>query len=159
MTRSPVSVFLCLLALLSTLGFVGCGGTETGNPAGPGGGGGDRNPAVELGEAICGKLTGCLGKERDFTMEYCTWALAVSETLGPALGVQEEPPPDYGQVIVKVETRELSADDMVVEECLNAIDLLECEDPSVLAVDTEAGFDNVEEMIPEASCSAVFFVP
>ena len=35
----------------------------------------------------------------------------MTETLGPALGVDEEPPPEYGQVIVKVENRDLSADE------------------------------------------------
>ncbi len=160
MKRFPMGVLLCLLGLLSTIGLAGCGGTETGNPSGPGSdGGGERNPAVELGEAICDKLTVCFGEERDFTKEYCTWALAVSETLGPALGVEEEPPPEYAQVIVKVENSELSADDVAVEECLNAIGSLECEDPGVQAVDIEEGFANIEEMILEPSCSEIFSVP
>ena len=38
MTRSPVGVLLCILGLLSTIGLAGCGGTETGNPSGPGAG-------------------------------------------------------------------------------------------------------------------------
>ncbi len=160
MKRFPMGVLLCLLGLLSMFGLAGCGGTETGNPSGPGSdGGGERNPAVELGEAICDKLTVCFGEERDYTKEYCTWALAVSETLGPALGVEEEPPPEYGQVIVKVENSELSANDEAVAECLDAIGSLECEDPEVQAVDVEGGFENVEELLPEASCSGLFFVP
>jgi hypothetical protein len=160
MKRSPKILLLCLLGLLITIGWAGCGGTETGNPTGPSpiDGGGDRNPAVELGGAICDKLTVCLGKEREFT-EYCTWTLAVNETLGPALGVEEEPPPGYGEVIEKVENNELSADDVAVEECLTAIESLPCDDPSVLSVNIEEGFENVEQMVSEASCSLVFFVP
>jgi hypothetical protein len=161
MKRSPIGVLLCLVGLLITIAWAGCGGTETGNPTGPPSpidGGGERNPAVELGGAICDKLTVCFDRDPDFT-EYCTWTLAVSETLGPALGVEEEPAPGYGEVIEKVENNELSADDVAVEECLNAIESLDCEEDAVQAVDIEQGFANVEEMIPEESCSAVFSVP
>jgi hypothetical protein len=145
--------------LLSAVGFAGCGGTETGNPIGPAGGGGDRNPAVELEGAVCGKLTDCFGADRDFTAEDCVEAINDSETLGPALGVNEVPPPGYGEVIDKVESSDLLADEEAVEGCLAALDALECEDPEVEAVDIEDGFTNVEEMIPEESCSGVFFVP
>ena len=158
MTRSPVGVLFCILGLLSTIGLAGCGGTETGNPSGPGGGG-DRNPAIELGGAICDKLVSCFGEERGFTEEDCEQAIAENETLGPAFGVDEEPPPGYGQVIDKVEKDELSADEEVVAECLNAIGSLECEDESVLGVQIEDGFPNIEEMIPGAACSDVFSVP
>jgi hypothetical protein len=159
MTRSPVGVLLCIFGLLSTIGLAGCGGTETGNPAGPGGGGGDRNPAIELGGAICDKLAYCFGEEKGFTEEDCEQAIVENDTLGPAFGVDEEPPPGYGQVIDWVENSELSADEEVVAECLNAIDSLECEDESVLAVGIEEGFANVEDMIPEASCSQIFSAP
>lgn len=159
MKRSPLGFLICHLGLLITVAFTGCGGTETGNPLGPGGGGGDRNPAVELGGAVCEKLTACFGEEQRFTQQDCEQALEDSETLGPAFGVEEEPPPEYALVIEKVDKSELSADDEAVEGCLSAIDALPCEDPSVLAVDIRSGFSNVEEMIPEASCSAVFSVP
>jgi hypothetical protein len=159
MTRSPVGVLLCILGLLSTIGLVGCGGTETGNPAGPGGGGGDRNPAITLAEEICETLTFCFGEEKDFTAEDCVQAIAESDTLGPAFGVEDEPPPGFGEVIDKVENRELSADEEAVAECLDAIDSLECEDPAVQAVDIEEGFENVEDMLSESSCSQVFSVP
>ena len=160
MNRSLVGVLFRLLGLLITIGLAGCGGTETGNPGGSGGGAPrDGNPAIEIGEAVCDKLTECFGEEEGFTKEYCVWALAVTETLGPALGVDEEPPPEYGQVIVKVENRDLSADEEAVAQCVNAIDSLECEDPGVQAVDIEQGFNNIEEMIPEASCSEIFSVP
>ena len=154
-----MGVLLCILGLLSTIGLAGCGGTETGNPSGPGGGGGDRNPAVELGGAICDKLTSCFGEEKGLTEEDCEQAIAENETIGPAFGVDEEPPPGFGEVIDKVESRELSANDEAVAECLDAIDSLECEDPAVQAVDIEEGFTNVEEMILEPSCSQVFSVP
>jgi len=160
MKRSLVGVLFRLLGLLITIGLAGCGGTETGNPAGSGGGGPrDGNPAVEIGGVVCDKLTECFGEQEGFTKEYCVWALAVSETLGAALGVDEEPPPEYGQVIVKVENSGLSADEEAVARCVNAIGSLECDDPAVQAVDIEQGFTNIEQMIPEASCSEVFSVP
>ena len=159
MTRSPVGVLLFLWVLLSAMGFAGCGGTETGNPAGPGGGGGGRNPAITLAEEICDTLTSCFGEEKDFTEEDCIQAIAESDTLGPAFGVEDEPPPGFWEVIDKVDSSDLSANEEAVEECLNAIDSLECEDPAVLAVEIEEGFTNVEEMIPEASCSQVFSAP
>lgn len=151
MTTSPVGVLLCILGLLSTMGLAGCGGTETGNPAG--------NPALMLAEAICETLTSCFGEENDFTKEDCMQAIAESDTLGPAFGVEDEPPSGFGEVIDKVESRELSADDEAVAECVDAIDSLECEDPVVQAVDIEGGFANVEGMIPEASCSQIFLLP
>jgi hypothetical protein len=157
-----MGVLLCLLGLLISIGWAGCGGTETGNPTGPPSpidGGGGRNPAVELGEAICDKLTDCFGQERDFTKEYCTWTLAVNETLGPALGVEEEPPPGYGEVIEKVENDELSADEEAKDECLSAIESLDCDGEAVQAVNIEEGFTNVEEMIPEEVCAQVFSLP
>jgi hypothetical protein len=154
---------LFLLGLLSTIGLAGCGGTETGNPSGPGGGGGERNPAAELGGAICDKLTECFGggegEDLIFTKEECEQEIAASETLGPAFGVEEEPPPEYAEVIDKVENSELSADEEAKDECVSAIDLLGCDDEAVQAVDIEQGFTNVEEMIPEESCAAVFSVP
>ena len=160
MKRFPMGVLLCLLGLLSMIGLAGCGGTETGNPSGPGSdGGGERNPAVELGEAICDKLTVCFGEKEGFTEEECEQAIAESETLGPAFGVDEEPPPGYGQVIDKVENSELSATEEAVAECKNAIGLLDCDEQAVQAVDIEEDFANVEEMIPEASCSQIFSVP
>lgn len=154
MTRFPVVVFLCLLGLLSTMGPGGCGGTETGNPAGPGGGG-DRNPAISLAEAICETLVFCFGVEAEFTKDDCTQAIADSETLGAAFGIQEEPLPDYAQVIEKFEKSEWRADEEAVEACADAIRGLEC-DPAVLAVEVESGFGNVEDMIPEEACSQVF---
>jgi|GEM_PF-5375275 len=159
MMRSPVGVLLCVLGLLSTIGLAGCGGTETGNPSGPGGGGGGRNPAVTLAEGICETLTSCFGEEKDFTEEDCVRAIAESDALGPAFGIEDEPPPGFGEVIDKVENRELSANEEAVAECLNAIDSLECEDPVVQAVDIEEGFENVEGMLSEASCSQVFSAP
>lgn len=156
MKRSPVGVLFCILGLLSTIGLAGCGGTETGNPAGPGGGAADRNPAITLAEEICETLASCFGEEKDFTEEDCVQAIMESDTLGRAFGVEDEPPPGFGEVIDKVESRELSADDEAVAECVDAIDSLECEDPVVQAVDIEEGFANVEEMIPEASCSEIF---
>ena len=159
MTRSTAGILLFLFVFLGGIGFPGCGGTETGNPIGPGGGGGDRNPAVEVEGAVCGKLTGCFGDEKGFTEEDCSEALNDNETLGPALGVDELPPPGYGEVIDKVDNSELSAYEEDVEACLQAIESLECEDPAVEAVDVDSSFENVEEMIPEASCSGIFFVP
>jgi len=161
MTRSPVSVVLCFLGLLIAIGLAGCGGTETGNPVGPGGGGGKRNPAAELAGAICEKLTECFGEGEDliFTKEECEQEIAASETLGPAFGVEEEPPPEYAEVIDKVENNELSADEEAKDECVSVIDLLGCDDEAVQAVDVEQGFTNVEEMAQDASCAAVFSVP
>jgi hypothetical protein len=155
MTRSPLGLLLCILVFLSTIGLAGCGGTETGNPSGPGAG---QNPAITLAEEICARLTFCFGEERGFAEQDCVEAIAESDTLGSAFGLDEEPPPGFGEVIDKVENRELSADDEAVAECLNAIDSLECDDPAVQAVDIEEGFDNVEAMIPEASCSQIFSV-
>lgn len=158
MIRSTVGLLYCLWVLLSSTGFAGCGGTETGNPAGPGGGGGG-NAAITLGEEVCERLTSCFGADRDFTAEDCVEAINDSETLGPAFGVDEVPPPGYGQVIDKVDSSELSAYEDDVEACVQAIESLDCEDPAVRVVDIEDGFTNVEEMIPEESCSDVFFVP
>ena len=62
-------------------------------------------------------------------------------------------------MIDKVENRELSANEEAVAECLDAIDSLECEDPAVQAVDIEEGFENVEDMLSETSCSQIFSVP
>ena len=104
-------------------------------------------------------MTFCFGEEKAFTEEDCVQAIAESDTLGPAFGVEDEPPPGFGEVIDKVENRELSANDEAVAECLDAIDSLECEDPAVQAVDIEEGFENVEEMVPEGSCSQIFSVP
>ena len=159
MTRSPAGVLLFLWVLLSAIGLAGCGGTETGNPSGPGSGAGDPNPAMTLVEEVCARLTFCFGDEENFTEEDCVQAITESETLGPAFGVDEEPPPGYGQVIDKVEKSELSVDEEAVDECVRAIDSLECENPVVQAVDIEEGFANVEEMIPEASCSQIFSAP
>lgn len=155
MTRSPLGLLLCILVLLSTIGLAGCGGTETGNPSGPGEG---QNPAITLAEEICSRLTFCFGEEKNFAEEDCVEAIAESDTLGSAFGLDEEPPPGFGEVIDKVENRELSADDEAVAECLNAIGSLECDDPGVQAVEIEEGFVNVEDMIPEASCSQIFSV-
>ncbi len=160
MTRFPAGVLCCLLWLLIAIGSAGCGGTETGNPTGPGGGaGGSNNPAIDVGEEICATLTSCFGEEEGFTEEDCEWAIADSDTLGPALGVTDEPPPGYGEVIDKVENSELSASDEAVAECLAAIRSLECDDEEVLAVNTDEGFTNIEEMIPEGSCSQIFSMP
>ena len=159
MTRSTAGFLLFLWVVLGGIGFPGCGGTETGNPSGPGGGGGGRNAAITLGEEICARLTSCFGDEKGFTEEDCVEAIQESETLGPAFGVDEVPPPGYGDVIDKVDSSELSAYEEDVEACVQAIGSLDCEDPAVLAVDVESGFENVEEMIPDASCSGVFFVP
>lgn len=160
MKRSPpLGVLVCLLGLSLIIGLAGCGGTETGNPADSGGGRGDGNPAVELGDAVCDKLTECFGKQEDFTKEYCVWTLAVSETLGPAFGLEEQPGQEFGQVILRVENSDLSVDEEAVALCLDAIGSLECENPAVQSVDVEAGFMNIEEMVPEASCSEVFSVP
>jgi hypothetical protein len=156
MTKSTAGLLPFLWVLLCAIGFAGCGGTETGNPSGPGGG---RNAAVTLAEEVCERLTSCFGADKDFTAQDCVEAINDSETLGPAFGVEEEPPPGYGQVIDKVENSDLSADEEAVEACLTAIDSLECEDPAVQTVDIEDGFANVEEMIPEEFCSGVFFVP
>jgi hypothetical protein len=112
-----------------------------------------------LAEAICETLTSCFGEEKDFTKEDCMQAIAESDTLGAAFGVEDEPPSGFGELIDKVESRELSADDEALAECVDAIDSLECEDPLVQAVDIEGGFANVEEMIPEASCSQIFLLP
>jgi hypothetical protein len=141
--------------LLVTIGTAGCGGTETGNPGG-GAGRTDDNPAVELGRAICGKLFSCFGQEAGFTKKECEESLEASQTLAPAFGIDDQPPPEYAQVIDQVERSELTADEQAVEECLNAIGFLECEDPAVQSVEPEAGFANVEGMIPEAACSEVF---
>jgi hypothetical protein len=163
MTRSTVSVLICLLGLLIAVGFAGCGGTETGNPPAPGGGGGDRNPASELGGTICDKLAGCFGGEEGedllFTKEECEQEIAGSETLGAAFGLEEEPPPAFAQVIDRVETSELSADEDAADECIEAIELLECDDPAVLAVEIEEEFSNVEGMAQDQSCLQVFSEP
>jgi hypothetical protein len=159
MKRSPAGVLFCLLGLLIAVVSAGCGGTETGNPVGTGGAGGRTNPAIDLGEEICAILTFCLGEKKDFTEEDCEWAIADSETLGSALGVLDEPPPGYGEVIDKVENSELTANEEAVAECLEAIRSLECDDEEVLAVNTDEGFTNVEEMVPEEFCSEVFSVP
>lgn len=161
MKRSLLRVLLCLAGLLVAVGLAGCGGTETGNPSsGPGsGGGGEKNAAITLVEAVCDKLTVCLGQDKGFTEEDCEEAIAASETLGPAFGVEEEPPPGFGLVIDKVESSELSADEEAVAECVAAIGLLECGDPAVQAVDVEQDFANIEQMIPEASCAEVFSAP
>jgi hypothetical protein len=66
--------------------LMGCGGTETGNPVGPGGGG-ERNAAIRLVEEICERLTLCFGVDEDFTEDDCEGAIAGSETLGAAFGI------------------------------------------------------------------------
>jgi hypothetical protein len=156
MTRSPVGVSLRLLGLLIVIGLAGCGGTETGNPSG---GGGRGNPAARLGGAICEKLTGCFGDVDGFTKEDCEGTIAESDALGSAFGLEEEPPPDYAEVIDKVEVRELSANEDAVDECEEAIQSLDCKDPAVLEVDTQDAFRNVEAMVRDESCSQVFSAP
>lgn len=159
MTRSPVGFWLCLLGLLSAIGLAACGGTETGNPSGHGSGsGGQKNPAITLVEEICEKLTSCFGGD-DFTKEECEQAIADSEMLGAAFGIVEKPPPGFAEVIDKVENNELTANEEAVEECVDAIGSLGCDDPTVQAADFEEGFANVEEMIPETACSQVFSGP
>jgi len=154
MTRFAVAVFLWVLALLSTMGPAGCGGTETGNPADPWDARGG-NPAIVLAEAICEKLVDCFEEEAP-TQEACGEAIRGSETLGAAFGIQQEDPPlSYEQIIEKFENGELKADEQAVEACAAAIRDLEC-DPAVLAVDVEGGLGNVDEMIPEKPCSKVF---
>jgi hypothetical protein len=155
MKRSPLGFLLCLLGLLVTIGTAGCGGTETGNPGG-GAGRTDDNPAVELGRAICDKLFFCFGPGASFTRKECEESLEASRTLAPAFGVDDQPPPEYAQVIDEVEQSELTADEQALEGCLAAIGFLECEDSAVQAVDPEAGFADVEGMIPEEFCSEVF---
>jgi len=157
MTRSPAGFFVCLLGFLCTVSLMGCGGTETGNPGGPGGGG-ERNAAIRLVEEICGQLALCFEIEEGFT-EDCELAVGDSETLGPAFGIQEEPPPGFGEVIDEVESSELSANEEAVEECVDAIRSLPCEDPTVQAVEIDNGFRNVEEMVPQPACSGVFSGP
>ena len=159
MTRFPVGVSLFSWVLLSAIGLAGCGGTETGNPSGTASGIGGRNPAIRLEEEICGKLAFCFGDREGFTEEDCSRAIRDSEVLGPAFGITEKPPPGYGQVIERVDKDELSADEKAVDACLEAIRSLECGDPAVQAVAVEEGFTNIEEMIPESSCSHVFSAP
>jgi hypothetical protein len=159
MIRSPVGAFFCLLMLLSTILFVGCGGTETGNPSGPPGGGGERNPAVDLLNEVCDKLTGCFGADEGFTEEDCQGAVEDSATLGAAFGIREEPPPGFAQVVDRVDKSELTADEEAFSACVDEIRALECEDPDLLAVDVEQGFWNVEEMVPEEPCLQVFTGP
>ena len=158
MKRSPVSASFYLWLVLSTIGLVECGGTETGNPSGPPGGG-DKNAAITLVNEICDKLTSCFGAEEGFTAEDCQGAVGDSDTLGAAFGIEEEPLPGFEQVVGRVESNELSADEEALAACVEAIQALECEDPNVLAVDVEQEFRNVEEMIPEGSCSQVFSAP
>lgn len=155
MTRSPVGLFLLLVALLGTIGLGGCGGTETGNPSGPPGDG-DVNPAYKLVDEVCGKLYDCRGEAERFSQDDCLLAVQDSDTLAAAFGIEEEPTPQYALVIDKVEDNELSADDEAVDRCVDAIQFLSCEDEDVLAVDIGEGFRDVEGMIPQPSCSGVF---
>lgn len=154
MMRSRAGIFFCLLGLLSTIGPAGCGGTETGNPSGPP----PVNPAYKLVEEVCVKLTSCFGGEEDFTND-CLQAVQASDTLAAAFGIEEEPTPQYAQVIDQVENNELSADAEAVDACVDAIQSLTCDDQGIQAVEIERGFSNVEAMIPEPSCSAVFSGP
>jgi hypothetical protein len=158
MKRSPVGASFYLWLVLSTIGLVGCGGTETGNPSGPPGGG-DKNAAITLVNEICDKLTSCFGAEEEFTAEDCQEAVVNSDTLGASFGIEEEPLPGFEQVVDRVESSELSADEEALAACVEAIQSLACEDPGLLAVDVEQGFWNVEEMIPEGFCSQVFSGP
>lgn len=158
MMRSPARVFFCLLGLLSTIGLPGCGGTETGNPTGPPGGR-EINPAYKLVEEVCIKLTSCFGGEDGFTQEDCLLAVQASDTLAAAFGIEEEPTPQYAQVIDKVEDNELSADAEALDACVDAIQSLTCDDQALQAVEIERGFSNVEAMIPEPYCAAVFSGP
>jgi hypothetical protein len=156
MTRSPVGVFVCLLGFLCTFSLMGCGGTETGNPVGPGGGG-DGNAAKRLVQEICQQLTLCFGEEEEFTEEDCELALEGSETLGAAFGIEEEPTPGFDEVIDEVENSELSANEEALQECVEEIRSLTCEDLQEVEVDNE--FRNVEQTIPEPPCSGVFSGP
>lgn len=156
MTRSPVGVFVCLLGFLCMFFLMGCGGTETGNPVGPGGGG-ERNAAIRLVEEICEQLTLCFGVEEDFTEDDCEGAIADSETLGAVFGIEDEPTPGFDQVIEEVENSELSANEEAVEECVDEIRSLACEDLQEVEIDN--GFRNVEQIIPEPACSGVFSGP
>jgi hypothetical protein len=108
---------------------------------------------------ICDKLTSCFGAEKGFTEQDCQGAVGASDSLSAAFGIEEEPLPGFGQVVDKVENSELTADEEALLACVDAIQALECEDPAVVAVDVEQGFWNVEEMIPEESCSQVFSGP
>ncbi len=158
MMRSRVRICFSLIGFLSTIGLVGCGGTETGNPSGPPGGG-DVNPAYKLVEEVCVKLTSCFGGEAGFTQDDCLLAVQASDTLAAAFGIEEEPTPEYAQVIDKVENNELSADAEAVDACVDAIQLLSCNDQRLLDVEIERGFSNVERMVPEPTCSTVFSGP
>jgi len=156
MTRSPVGVFVCLLGFLCTFSLMGCGGTETGNPVGPGGGG-EGNAAIRLVQEICQQLTRCFGVEEGFTEEDCELAIADSETLGAAFGIEEEPTPGFDQIIEEVQNSELSANEEAVQECVEEIRSLTCEDLQEVEIDNE--FRKVEQVIPEPPCSGVFSGP
>jgi hypothetical protein len=151
MTRSPVVFLVLLFGILGAAALTGCGGTETGNPSGP-----QPNSALVLVQEICGVLTTCFGSEDGFTEDDCEGALSDSDTLGAAFGVEEEPAPAYAEVIERVDNSDLLADEEALDGCVDAIRSLTCDDPGVQAVDIEGGFLNVEDMIPEASCSEVF---
>ena len=156
MTRSPLGVYVCLLGFFCSFSLMGCGGTETGNPVGPGGGG-EGNAAIRLVQEICQQLTRCFGKEKAFTEEDCELALEDSETLGAAFGIEEEPTPGFDEVIEGVQNSELSADEEAVEACVEEIRSLTCEDLQEVEIDNE--FRKVEQVIPEPPCSGVFSGP
>jgi hypothetical protein len=99
-----------------------------------------------------------LGRTDDegFT-EECEQAVGDSETLGAAFGIEEQPTPGFDQVIEEVENSELSANEEAVEECVQEIRSLTCEDLQGVEVDNE--FRNVEQIIPDPPCSGVFSGP
>ncbi len=159
MKWSALHLALVLGMLLGAIGFTGCGGTETGNPAhqeGPMSPGiGLQNPAVALLDIICKKVASCLPGIDEAS---CRLQAASSPTLGERFGADPGQFPTYIDVIAEVQLKTLLTDFDELEACVRLLSELRCDDEymSVLEVSDDGTIGNLQEMIPTGQCQLVF---
>jgi len=154
---------LCVALIVSVLAApvvfcaAGCGGTETGNPgANPT----DQtphmldNPAIDLMDTICGKLTSCLDGLDEST---CRSSVSASTELGAGFGAGPEDYPSFIDVIAAADAQTLRVDTEQLGLCTAAIGDLRCDSEEILAVEIQGSVvANLEQMVPENGCPYVF---
>jgi len=147
MKRVLIPFLFGLFVFPGAMFLAGCGGTETGNPARH-----PQDPALALMDAICEKLTECF---EDLALSDCRSAIAASTTLAGAFGLHDSGFPTYLDLVV--ETGSLRADHGALDQCLDSIEALACEDPAIQAIQiVDGSIANLEQMIPTEGCPDVF---
>jgi len=151
MKRVPVRSWSGLFVLTAGLLLAGCGGTETGNPAGY-----PDAPYVhyasELVDSMCVKLTECFDQ---LSLSDCRSQVEADPALPVLFGVQSLIPLTLVDLLFEPDL--LQADPGALNQCLSSIENLDCRDPGIEAVRfTNGSMENLERMIPDEGCPEVF---